>query len=257
MNGQSHPIVTNGYRWLDHFSKSRAKARLIPWHLGAALHPTRPNDALVLRSLQAWQLGETSDGAHLTRATERFLKQHGPDLSYQEAVALFIEEEQSHGEMLGRYLDLAGVARRRFDFGDFLFRRVRYALGNMELWTTSVLMVESIAQIYYKALADAGHCPVLTNICHHILRDEAHHIDFQLERLQIHHSRLSPINRKLTEWFCRSLFIGISSVVWLFHSRCFRASGMGVRAYASAIRRKIRRIEHAHNTARTLPACHS
>lgn len=245
-------IPTNGYRWLDHFSKSRAKARIIPWQIGATLSPQSSADARTLRSLQSWQLGETSDGGHLIRATERFLSKFGPDLSYLEAVQLFIEEEQSHGEMLGRYLDLAGVPRRTFDVGDFLFRRVRYLFSNMELWTTSVLMVESMAQIYYKTLADGSNCPLLQRICQSILRDEAHHIDFQLERLAIHHQRLTPVNRLVTSVFCRVLFIAVTSSVWIFHHHVFQSAGMTLRGYIKAAHRKYQRINRNQTDHRSL-----
>ena len=94
------------------------------------------------------------------------------------AVDLFIQEEQKHGENLGKYLDAIGEARVKSDFGDSLFRSVRYFNTSMELWTITVIIVESAAQVFYQSLHDATGCDLLKEICVDILKDEAHHIKF-------------------------------------------------------------------------------
>src|SRR5581483_3217776 len=99
------------------------------------------------------------------------------------AVEWFIREEQRHGELLGRFLDLAGAGRVRADWGDRLFRAVRYCLPNMEVWTTPVVMVETLALVYYNALRRATGSAVLRGICARILADEVPHLRFQCERL--------------------------------------------------------------------------
>src|SRR5262249_39758545 len=94
--------------WLAHFRANAARARPIPWQKGAEATPAQLE--AIARSLQAWQLGETSDGRHLRAAAARYAAQVG-DANYPVLVELFIREEQRHGEMLGRFLDLAGVGR--------------------------------------------------------------------------------------------------------------------------------------------------
>src|SRR5262249_57391037 len=87
----------------------------IPWERGAEVTPAEL--AAIARSLQGWQLGETSDGRHLRAAAARYAERVGePD--YLAAVELFIREEQRHGETLGRFLDLAGGGRATPACGD-------------------------------------------------------------------------------------------------------------------------------------------
>ncbi len=57
----------------------------------------------------------------------------------------------------------------------------------MEIWTTPVIMVETLALVYYKAIQKATNSPVLRQLCQQILRDEVKHIRFQYERLAILH----------------------------------------------------------------------
>ena len=113
--------------------------------------PTTEEIDLILPSLQAWQLGETSEGQHLITAAEKYAAVVD-DAGYVEAVKLFIKEEQKHGNNLGKYLDSIGKPRIKKDWGDSLFRKVRYFNTNMELWTLAVITVESAAQIFYQGI---------------------------------------------------------------------------------------------------------
>src|SRR5262249_40878307 len=105
--------------WLAYFRANAARVRPIPWEKGADVTPMQLNT--IACSLQAWQLGETSDGRHLRAAAARYAAQVG-DAHYPAVVDLFIREEQRHGAMLGRFLDLAGVGRITSNWGDSLFR---------------------------------------------------------------------------------------------------------------------------------------
>lgn len=78
----------------------------------------------VLKSLQAWQLGETSEGVNLINAATKHAKQLN-DTNYTTAIKLFIKEEQKHGENLGKYIDAIGEQRIKKNWGDSLFRKAR------------------------------------------------------------------------------------------------------------------------------------
>ena len=223
--------------WVDHFSRSATQQR-VDWNLVPAI--TAEERRNVLRSLQAWQLGETSDGAHLLRAATRYAEDIG-DPEYPHAVRLFIAEEQKHGRHLGRYLDAIGEPRLTADWGDTLFRRVRYFNTSMELWTIAVITVESAAQIFYRALRDATGCELLTQICTDILIDEAAHIVFQSERLRIiFQQRKDPAARRLAYHAYSVFFRATGLLVWLAHRRLFRAGGVPLRTYLLAMNRKRR-----------------
>ena len=172
-------MIHTSYFWQSHFANNLTKQR-VDWILQPAL--TTQQKQNILYSLKAWQLGETSDGSHLMAAAKKYATRIN-DPVYPESVQLFITEEQKHGSNLGKYIDRLGEQRLKRDWGDTLFRKIRYLNTSMELWTITVIIVESAAQIFYKALHDATGCALLKSICNDILIDEAHHIKFQNERM--------------------------------------------------------------------------
>jgi hypothetical protein len=186
--------------------------------------------AAIGRSLQAWQLGETSEGNHLRAAAARYAVRAG-DWDFPAATELFIREEQRHGELLGQFLDLAGVGRRTADWGDTLFRAARYCLTSIEAWTTPVVMVETLAMVYYDAIRRATRSRVLRAICGQILVDEVPHIRFQCERLALLLRGRSRLGRWLTLLLHRLMFSVVVLLVWLGHRRALRAGGYRWRRY--------------------------
>ncbi|MGW5441394.1 ferritin-like domain-containing protein [Nocardia asteroides] len=192
------------------------------------------------RSLQAWQLGETSDGRHLAASADRFATATG-DPAYRDVIDLFIREEQRHGALLGRVLDDAGIARRQADWGDTLFRRLRYSVTDIEVWTTPVVMVEVLAMVYYNAIRRATGSPVLRAVCAQILADEVPHVQLQCERLAVLlHSR-SRARFRCTMLAHRILFLAVMVLVWVGHHRALRAGGYTWTHYRRAACAKMNR----------------
>jgi hypothetical protein len=214
--------------WVEYFRANAARAWGVPWHKGAGV--TREELGAITRSLQAWQLGETSDGSHLRAAAARYAGRVG-DPRYAEAAELFIREEQRHGEMMGRFLDLAEVGRIRADWGDRLFRLARYFLTDIEVWTTPVVMVETLALVYYNAIRRATRSPVLRAICTRILADEVPHLRFQCERLAMIFRSRSRFLLNLTLLGHRLGFLVVMLLVWLGHRNALRAGGYSWRRY--------------------------
>jgi rubrerythrin len=207
--------------WIAHYKANATKLR-VNWDLSPTITPQEM--AAILPSLQAWQLGETSEGENLIRASTRYAWRIS-DPDYVDAVKLFIKEEQKHGNNLGMYLDAIEQPRIKKDWGDSLFRRMRYFSNSMEAWTLAVIAVESTAQIFYQALKDATQCELLKQICTDILIDEAYHITFQTERLAVIFDNRSESGRAWRRWFYRCFFYGTSAVVWFAHKRLFKAGG--------------------------------
>lgn len=208
--------------WISHFEKN-AQPQSIDWNLSPDI--ARDEKKKIIRSLQAWQLGETSDGSHLLHAASIYANRIEDDL-YVRAVKLFIAEEQKHGANLGRYLDAIGEKRLAKDWGDTLFRKVRYFNTSMEIWTIAVIIVESFAQIYYQAIAQATSCRLLRQICKDILVDEASHIKFQLDRLCMISSQHSEITFPLVLRLYRLFFFAVFLAVWVGHAKAFKAGGL-------------------------------
>ncbi|WP_251959084.1 ferritin-like domain-containing protein [Nostoc commune] len=187
--------ITTSDEWYTYY-KANAEFQLeIPWKHGAGI--TEDEQNAIADSLAAWQLGETSDGLHLLAAAKNYA-QRIKDPKYVDVIELFIKEEQRHGGDLGRFLDLAQIPRLQRNWGDTLFRKIRYAIPTMEIWTTPVIMVETVALVYYKAIQNATNSPVLKQLCQQILRDEVKHIRFQYERLAVIHKNRPALLRKLT-----------------------------------------------------------
>src|SRR5262249_48007655 len=192
--GPVAPRVWTSAAWLAYFRANAYRRFPVPWEAGAGV--TDAELAAIARSLQAWQLGETSDRRHLRAPAARYAARAG-DADYPAVIDLFIREEQHHGALLGRFLDLAGVGRRPADWGDTLFRTFRYCLPDPEVWTTPVVMVETLALIYYHAIRRATRARVLRAVCGQILADEVPPIRFQCERLAAVPRARSPSGDRL------------------------------------------------------------
>lgn len=215
-------MIHSSSYWESHF-RSNLQHQRIDWMMRPGI--SDEEKAAVLYSLKAWQLGETSDGRHLLAAARRYAERVG-DTGYVAAVLQFIKEEQKHGSNLGRYIDLIGERKTTKDWGDSLFRRIRYFNRSMELWTISVIIVESAAQVFYQALHDATRCALLKQICRDILIDEAHHIKFQNERMWMIFREKGFYNKALSLLLYSVLLFGTIHAIWFGHRRAFKAGGV-------------------------------
>ncbi len=230
-------MMNTSQHWYLHF-KNNLTIQRVDWNIQPSLTDEERHN--ILSSLQAWQLGETSDGTHLMRAAMKYSRKIG-DPDYPKAVELFIKEEQKHGHNLGRYLDLIGEQRVSHNWGDTLFRKIRYFNSSMELWTLAVITVESAAQIFYQALKNATQCTLLKQICTDILIDEAKHIDFQQERLEIINAQKNPISRFIEYYFYILFYFTTISVIWMAHRKLFKAGGLTFTQYIRKMMFKFRK----------------
>ncbi|MEO8412501.1 MAG: ferritin-like domain-containing protein [Ginsengibacter sp.] len=205
--------------WIEYFERN-IKIQRINWQLKASLTSTERRN--ILSALQAWQLGETSDGSHLLKASINYAAKI-KDGYYPQAVALFIKEEQKHGNNLGKYLDRIGEKRIGQNWADTLFRKFRYYNSSMELWTLAVITVESTAQVFYQSLKDATGCILLKQICTDILLDETFHIDFQLQRFMMIHANKNEFSKKVSYYLYKLFYFSTITLIWFAYRRCFLA----------------------------------
>jgi len=217
----------NSKEWIAHFRQNATQHR-VDWSLEPNITEEQINS--IIYSLQAWQLGETSDGCNLLRASTKYAHSIN-DSDYIEAVKLFIKEEQKHGNNLGLYIDAIGEKRIRHDWGDSLFRKIRYFNTSMELWTLTVIVVESTAQIFYQSLKDASNCTLLKQICTDILIDEAYHITFQMERMSTIVEGKTDFGKRWRKLFYKLFFFSTTLVVWFAHKKLFKAGGNSFKSY--------------------------
>ncbi len=205
--------------WIEHF-QCNSKIERIDWKLKPSL--TNIERKNILSSLKAWQLGETSDGSHLLKASKKYAGKIG-DTLYVKAVELFIKEEQKHGNNLGKYLDRINEKRVKKNWADTMFRKVRYYNSSMELWTLTVIIVESTAQVFYQSLKDATGCKLLKQISTDILIDEAFHIDFQCERFKLIYESKKAISRVVCFYLYKYFYFSIIILVWFVYRPVFTA----------------------------------
>ncbi|HTL07564.1 MAG TPA: hypothetical protein VL307_04880, partial [Chitinophagaceae bacterium] len=229
--------------WIGHFRHNIQQQR-INWQLAPTISAAEKKS--VLKGLQGWQLGETSDGAHLLAAANNYASAVG-DTHYYRAVQWFIKEEQKHGANLGRYLDAIGEERLQHHWTDWLFRKVRYFNTSMECWTLAVVTVESTAQVFYQSLKDATNCALLQQICTDILIDEAYHIDFQMQRLASIFARKTVLQKIICFQLYRFFYFSTILVVWLAYHQTFRAGNNHLPKYFRKMQKKFgRTIQRLH-----------
>lgn len=227
----------NSLNWINYFSQNLKKER-IDWNIIPSITQVEKNN--VLASLQAWQLGETSEGINLINAATKHAKQLN-DPNYTDAIKLFIKEEQKHGNNLGRYIDMIGEQRIKKNWGDTLFRKIRGLNTHMEFWTIAVITVESTAQIFYQCLKDATKCKLLKQICNDILIDEAAHITFQTERLSLLYNNKNAFMRLFSYYFYTIFYFSTSLVVWFAHKRLFKAGQVNFSNYWMKMKLKFKK----------------
>lgn len=219
--------MKSSHEWLLYFENNLKQER-INWENQPCI--TLQEKWNIITSMQAWQLGETSDGKNLINAATKYAKKIDDDF-YVDAIKLFIREEQKHGENLGKYLDAIHYLRIKKNWGDSLFRKVRGLNTSMEWWTLAVISVESTAQVYYQALKDATQCNLLKQICTDILIDEAPHIQFQKERMEVIVTAKPYWQKVLANKFYKLFFYATALLVWFVHKDVFKAGGVNFIKY--------------------------
>lgn len=198
-------------QWRAYFTSNCEGASLLSCEAEVCLNDDERR--AVTKSLQAFQLGESSEGLHLYRCAAQYAKTTG-DVEYVEAIKLFIREEQRHAQYLARFMELTNIALARKIFIDSVFRMLRQLVG-LECSISVLITAEIIANVYYRALHDATQSVFLKEICDQVLRDEKMHVRFQAERLSILRKGRKRILLAVTNFIQRFLFAGTTAVVWM------------------------------------------
>ena len=109
--------------WKKYFEHNGANRWEIPWEQGVQV--PAPLRAVLVWSLQRFQLGESGDGFYLRRNAS------GQSMAYREVLDFFIAEEQEHARLMGEVLDRLNAPRLRWHWSDWAFERVRRASGRV------------------------------------------------------------------------------------------------------------------------------
>ncbi len=221
--------------WVDHFRWNGSVAMRIPWHIGPDL--SDEERAAISHSIQMFQLGENSEGRHLMRYAKEWAARTG-DIAYPEAIRMLIVEEQRHAGVLGRFMEVNGIARVKGGCTDGVFRRVRNMFGTLEISISVLVTAEIIAKIYYPALSEATASIVLREICKQIYREEIAHVEFQTEQLARIRAGRNASGMWATRFFHRALFYPTVIVVGASHQMTLRRGGLSLRQFFSRCHRQ-------------------
>jgi hypothetical protein len=209
--------------WLAFFRSRRDRVIDLPW--AEETPPDRRECALIARSIATFQLGESSDGAHLIAAAREFGRTRSLP-AIDEVTEIFIREEQGHAALLAAFMKANEIPVRRSDWSDRVFRRLRH-FGGFELAVSVLIVAELIALTYYRALAAATQSVVLRHICETIVADELSHVAYESTLLR----RLREPRGWLAERAARGLhallYAGAVVVVFAGHRPVLRAAGYG------------------------------
>jgi hypothetical protein len=217
-------------KWLAHFRRNAGALLPISWEVGADLEASEKR--AITSSIQAFQLGESSEGRHLMCYAREWAESSG-DLDYVSAIRSLIAEETRHAADLGRFMDLNGIARIQRGWTDSVFRRLRNVVGTLEISLGVLVTAEIIAKVYYAALRDATESAVLRAICDQILRDEYKHVEFQTEQLALMRLNRRAVPLWMTLALHRILFAGTVIVVGWSHRRALARGGYSLRRFWS------------------------
>ena len=166
--------------WTQHFIKNRAQ-----FVMPTMSPPPALPDAVkipVRRSLAVFQLGESGGGTRLMNYVRKVVKAEKL-AGYEEAISLFVQEEQRHARILAEVvLYLEGTLLQK-QWTNSIFRWLRNHFG-VEFNIQVLLIAELVAEAYFGMLYRRLEDKPLRACCHRLLLDEMRHIAFHTEFLR-------------------------------------------------------------------------
>lgn len=229
-------------RWARFFESNAWPVDALPWSETPTL--AAAERMAIASSVQQFQLGEGAQGRGFVRRATAFAEREG-EAAYVDALRLFIAEEQRHSAVLGRFMDLEGIARLDQHWIDNVFRRLR-KLAGLELCVMVLVAAECISVPYYRALHDATASPLLRAICRRILTDESAHLLFQGAALgRIRAARTRRSIRVATPWLHRMILAGTLVAIWRGHAAVFERGGWSWTRVAADSFAALDRVERA------------
>jgi hypothetical protein len=225
------PLPATSLDWRRYF-QDNAVDLCLPWNDRYRL--SGAERVAVVDSIRQFQLGENAGGTRLLKRAEVFARSSG-DTEYLEALRLFIGEEQRHSRILGRFLELHGIACLRRHWVHGVFRKIR-ALAGLELCMRVLATAEVVAVPYYTALRNATGSPLLHEICDRILQEEAAHLRFQRHTFARAAGSRRPLLRRAV-WTLHRAFLEVTTIaVWWEHGKVLRAGGYSLARFRAELK---------------------
>lgn len=198
------------FNWIEYFEYNNNHLLKLDFANNTEL--TNEEIKLITPSIRAFQIGEGSEGKHLSKVVKKFAdKSNYPE--YEEIMKWFILEENRHSQTLKKYMNIYNIEAVNNMALDNIFRILRKLIG-LECEVIVLVTAEMIALSYYTALANATNSKLLETICQQMLNDELRHVVLQSDTLH----RISKNRNKFLNGFVRNirkiLMRGTCFVVW-------------------------------------------
>jgi hypothetical protein len=235
----------NSQQWLNYYQNNRNNRPEPKWNLPSSLDDR--TQYFLAHSLSHFQLGETGEGKFLLAQARARVPD---DVSYHDALRLFIAEEQEHARLLERLVLRFGGKTIQRHWTHSLFRLVRHALG-FKFEIQLLVIAELVGTAYYRLLQARARDPVLEEACALILKDEAQHVDFHADWFGDFQSRLLPLERAGWSAQFQILFGVATQVAWMDHKAGLAIAGANHREFFHEARheciRFLQRLERNAN----------
>jgi hypothetical protein len=207
-------------KWIEHFRRNRLNRPEPEWDQPIVMSPAIQRK--LIPSLEQFQLGDGGGPASLiARDAERF---RGSSEEMRQLVDEWFREEREHSRLLGAAVQRFGGRRIDSHWSFTAFCTCRRLLGvRFELQV--LLLTEIVSTAYYRVLRRHVPDAPVKQMCSLILRDEAGHVAFHLDRLS--HERRDRAWIGTSRWrtqFCACGFAA-GTMLWVNHGPALKPLG--------------------------------
>ncbi|HUF63288.1 MAG TPA: ferritin-like domain-containing protein [Verrucomicrobiales bacterium] len=221
-------------KWIAHFHANRLHRPEPDWEAPTGLSSVQIQS--LLPSLEQFELGDGGGPACLIAFNaERF---RSKTETTRQVVDLWFNEEREHARLLGCAVDRFGGRHIAGHWSFSAFYLCRRWLG-VRFEVQALLLTEIVSDAYYRVLRAQVPDRPLQEMCSLIIRDEAGHIAFHLDRVVAGQQRWPGWLRAFWRLQFRVLGHVAAAVLWTSHGPCLRPLGVTTPAYFRAVRQGI------------------
>ena len=179
------------FNWIEYFKYNNEHLLKLDYEIKSEL--SEKDIELITPSIKAFQIGEGSEGKHLSKVVEKYAIKNNYK-EYIEIMRWFVLEENRHSQTLKKYMEIYNITPVSKIWLDNVFRILRKIMG-LECEVIVLVTAEMIALSYYTALGNATNSKLLKTICKQMLNDELKHVVLQSDTLhRISQKRYKLIN---------------------------------------------------------------
>lgn len=209
------------FDWIKYFEYNNAHLLKLGFENNKEL--LEEEKELITPSIKAFQIGEGSEGKHLSKVVKSFAIKRNYE-EYIEIMNWFILEENRHSQTLKKYMEIYDIEPTPKLWIDNIFRTLRKMMG-LECEVIILVTAEMIALSYYTALSNATNSKLLKTICKQMLNDELKHVVLQSNTLHRISKRRNKIINSLVRGIRRLVMSITAFVVWHKYKRLFINGG--------------------------------